>query len=229
MSNKEDEKVEEEVTEEVAPEPEEYSDPEMQKAKEERDAAIAAVRERQVFLAEQYCKPHTKVSRFVKEEDLDRVIHEGKLMHEMCLVGRGEYNTAYAIAHSQLNSEDPLRFFVTYEGQFYINPVIEKKGHELYQANEGCMSYPEEPMKGVVRYKKVKVKFRTIGHKQDPETGEDLGEYYLTKQIEQEVDGQFAQILQHECQHLNGSDIYREGSSSNESFGVGKAGIILTS
>lgn len=230
MSEKEKKSKEQEEFEAFTPEPESYSDPEMQKLKEARDEALAKVLERKVFLSEQYVPPHTKPSRRVKEEDIERVIHEGKLMHEMCLVGRGEYNTAYAIAHPQINEEDPLRFFVTAEGQFYINPVITGKGdRKMYTANEGCMSYPDEPMKDTLRYNKVTVKFRTIGHKEDKKTGEDLGEYYLSKEVTQEFEGQMSQIMQHECQHLNGSDIYQKGSSANDAIGEGKSGIILTS
>jgi peptide deformylase len=140
-------------------------------------------------------------------------------MHEMCMVGRGDYSTAYAIAHSQINDEDPLRFFVTVKGEIYINPVIVSNHHELNQVQEGCMSYPEEPMKTVVRFKKITAKYRTVAHKVNSQTGEEVAEPYLTKEIVSDFDGMMSHILQHECQHLNGWDIYSDGSSALKAIG----------
>lgn len=180
----------------------------------EREEAIRKVLERKVELADKYVQPHTVVSRRVKEEDLPRLLQDAKIMHEMCLVGHGEYNTAFAIAHSQIEDKEPLRFFVTIKGEIYINPVITAHGHELQQVQEGCMSHPSEPMKTVTRFKKVTAKFRTIAHKVNPQTGESLGAHYLSREVTREFDGAMAQILQHECQHLNGWDIYMDGVSA---------------
>ena len=80
------------------------------------------------------------------------------------------------------------------------------------------MSYPEEPFKTLVRYKQVTVRYRTVGHKEDPKTGENLGQYYLTKEVQTEFKGSDAQVMQHECQHLNGSDIYQPDTSPNKAF-----------
>jgi len=214
MSEKEDlEKLAKEV-DDIAKEPDTYTDPEMQAAKEERDAAIQAVMERKVFLSEKYVEPHRTPGRWIKEEDLPRVLEDAAVMHEMCMVGRGDYNHAFAIAHTQICDEDPLRFFVNADGQIYINPVIVDKSHEIHQVQEGCMSYPAEPMKQTVRFKDVTVRYRTVGHKVNPNTEEDLGEHFLTKETRHKLDGEAAQVMQHECQHLNGSDIYL-GSSSD--------------
>lgn len=185
----------------------------------EREEIIRKVLERKVELADKYVAPHEKVSRRVKAEDLARVIEDATVMHEMCMVGRGEYNTAYALAHSQINDQDPLRFFVTMKGEIYINPVITAHSHVLSQIQEGCMSYPEEPMRSVTRFEKVTVKYRTIAHKVSQSTGESVSEPYLTNEITSEFNGMMAQIMQHECQHFNGWDIYREGSGVFKGIG----------
>lgn len=190
----------------------------------EREAIMLQIMERKIFLSEKYVAPHKKPSRRVKEEDLARVIEDAKIMHEMCMVGRGEYTTAFAIAHSQINDQDPLRFFVTYRGEIFVNPVIVDKTHEIHQTQEGCMSYPEEPMKTVTRFKTVTVKYRTVAHKVSAESGEQLEDPYLTKELTSKFSGDFAQIMQHECQHLNGWDIYRDGTGALKAFGEpGKA------
>lgn len=203
-----------------APKPEEDEDEteSEQILRKERDDALAALRERQVFLAEQYAKPHTVKSRRVKAADVPRVVEDAKLMHEMCMVGRGDYTTAHAIAHSQIDGVDPLRFFVTLEGQIFINPVLTIKGYELENVQEGCMTYPEEPLKSVMRYKKVTAKYRTLAHKVDPKTDEEVAEPYLTNEITMDFDGQMARILQHECQHLNGGDIYIDNGGASKAF-----------
>lgn len=185
----------------------------------ERAEVIRKVLERKVELADKYVKPHRKVSRRVKEADIERMMKDAPIMHEMCLVGNGEYNTAYAIAHSQIDDQDPLRFFVTMKGEIYVNPIIVSHSHALQQTKEGCMSYPEEPMKSVTRFEKVTVKYRTVSHKVDPNTGESLGQISLTKEITSEFAGMMAQIMQHECQHLNGWDIYCEGANALKSIG----------
>lgn len=175
---------------------------------------LQKVLERKVFLSEQYCVPHNKKSRRVKQEDVARVVEAATLMHEMCMVGRGEYTTAYAIAHSQIEAEDPLRFFVTAEGQIFINPVIVDHGHEITTVREGCMSFPEEPMKTTLRWKDVTVKYRTLSYKENPETGEPMNdEKILTREITSRIQGEFAQVFQHECQHLNGSNVYDHDAS----------------
>lgn len=197
--------------------------PEPEKTEEEiqaeREEVIRKVLERKVELADKYVAPHKKASRRVKAEDLPRVIEDAKIMHEMCMVGRGEYNTAYALAHSQIDDQDPLRFFVSIKGEVYINPFIVSSNHVMKQIQEGCMTYPDEPMRTVTRFEKVTVKYRTIAHKVNPATGETLGEPYLTNEITSDFDGMMAQIMQHECQHLNGWDIYREGTGALKAIG----------
>jgi len=201
--------------------PEPLSNEEILKLKKERDKNIQAVLERKVFLADQYVEPHRKPGKRVKEEDLEIVLNDAPVMHEMCMVGRGEFNTAHAIAHTQI-STDPLRFFVNAEGQIYINPVIMSNDKELATLKEGCMSYPEEPLKTVIRYKTITVKYRTVGHKADKNTGESLGHHFLTKEVTTKLSGMESQIMQHECQHLNGSDIYQPDTSASKAFGEDK-------
>lgn len=200
----------------------ELTNEEILELKEKRNEAVQAVLERKVVLADKYVEPHRKPARKVEESDIKRVLEEAALMHEMCMVGRGEFNTAHAIAHTQVDDKDPLRFFVNAEGQIYINPWITGKGHEIITLQEGCMSWPSEPLKTVIRYKKVVAKYRTIGHKEDKNTGEDLGQYFLTNEVTSEMSGTEGQVMQHECQHLNGSDIYQPDASATVAFGVAK-------
>ena len=62
--------------------------------------------------------PHKNKSRPVTEADIARVLEDAKNMQahvvEKCV----------ALAHCQIESKDPLRFFVTKNREIVINPVI---------------------------------------------------------------------------------------------------------
>lgn len=175
----------------------------------------AKVLERKVFLSEKYVEPHNKKARWVTEADIPRVIEDATLMSEMCLVGRGDYVIADAIAHTQINDEDPLRFFVvhdhsTNESHIIVNPVIFDGGGDVLIAEEGCMSFPDEPMKNVGRWANIRIRYQTIGNSVSPETGEPVGEPFLTETTRQNIYSGKARLFQHEVQHLNGHNIYDE-------------------
>lgn len=181
-----------------------------------REELMQKVLERKVFLSSKYAKAHQKKSRLVTEADIPRVIEDSNLMAEMCLVGRGEYNIAHALAHSQIEEEDPLRFFVLRrqeDGQpfIFINPVIRKLWGDLEGIQEGCMSYPEEPLKTVFRFKKATMEFQTLAQSVDKNTGKELSGVFLSDVVKQNYSGLVARIVQHEVAHLNGWNIYNDG------------------
>ena len=179
---------------------------------ETREEIIKKVLERKVFLAGKYVKPHSKVARPVEEKDIPKLLEDAKVMHEMCLVGRADYSTAYAIAHTQIEEKDPMSFYVTMEGQIIINPVIVRYTHQLIEKREGCMSYPEEPMKTVLRFHKITLRYQTLSQK--VKKGKITGEPQLTKVVVSEYAGQESQVIQHECSHLLGHNIYDKDYSA---------------
>lgn len=182
-----------------------------------REDIIKYVLERKVFLSEHFVAPHHKKSRRVTNEDLLRVIEDAKVLHEICLVGRGDYNAAFAMAHPQIDDQDPLRFFITQEGQFYINPVIINHTKHLNDKKEGCMSNPSDPMKTVMRFHKITVRYQTIAYKE--KNGQVVSEPFLTPEVTAEYGSRESEILQHEMQHLNGSNIYFENASALDCVG----------
>ncbi len=66
-----------------------------------------------------------------------------------------------------------------------INPVITKKTG-AYQTEEGCLSL--EGVRPTTRYQEIEVEFLDIGWKKQ----------------KQSYSGWIAQIIQHECDHLDG-------------------------
>ena len=66
-----------------------------------------------------------------------------------------------------------------------VNPVIVQRS-KPYEAEEGCLSL--EGTRRTKRFMKIRVRFQ---------------DEFFQKQ-EQEFDGQIAQVIQHECDHLEG-------------------------
>jgi peptide deformylase len=182
-----------------------------------KEQVIEMVLKRRMELTDKYVEPHNKKSRQVTNEDVPRVMEDAKLMHEMCMIGRADYTTAYAIAHPQINDTDPLRFFVTADGQIVINPVITNYTQQFLDKKEGCMSFPEEPMKEVFRFNKITVKYQTLVYKS--KDGLPVEDPRLSPVVESHFSSNESQIWQHECQHLNGSNIYDENANALDAIG----------
>lgn len=188
-----------------------------------QEEVLVKIREEQVKLAGHYVKPHQKKSRWVTDEELDRVVKDSEVMARMCMVGRGDYTNAVGLAHTQINDTDPLRFFVRYEsGQMnpalvIVNPVIVNTNGNLEYDIEGCLSYPEEPMIKVARFRKIKLEFQTILSGTD-EKGET--KYTLSPVSSMYLKDGEARIVQHEVCHLNGWNIYDKGHSAGNCEGA---------
>lgn len=163
-----------------------------------------------VRLSGRYVAPHTKKSRIVTAVDIERVIRDGKDMAIMCRMPHGPYNGGAALAHSQIESEDPLKFFVTADGQIIINPKIINHTKASVFEEEGCLSYPDKPPKKMVaRFYKITVEYQTLIQKGEAEPR-------LSDVLTDEIKGIGARIFQHETAHLLGKDIYDENYSPND-------------
>ena len=183
--------------------------------KETNEDPIARQIEEEMQYLKRYVKPHNKPSRLVTEADIPKVLEEAKVMLKLCHIPRGYAGSAAAIAHTQIESDDPMRFFILQDGFLIVNPEIIKHTRHPVEKEEGCMSYPEELKKRVPRYNKVVVKFQAIIR------GEfDKEKLYLSDFREDNLDGHIANIFQHECSHLNGSNIYDEDFTADSAVGI---------
>lgn len=198
---------------------------------ETREELLKKLTERKVALAEKYVKPHNIKARWVTPADLERVIKDADTMFEMCLVGRGEYTNVHAIAHTQICDKDPLRFYVSYtmemnssgqpvpRGLIIVNPVILSTHGAVEGHPEGCMSYPEEPLKTVFRYDQATLEYQTIGTRVNKKTDEVIGGSFLSHRSKMNLYGLDARVTQHECAHLNGFNIYDESNRVDSCVG----------
>ncbi len=184
------------------------------------------IRERQVELVKYYVEPHNKPSRMATDADVERIQKDATIMHEMCIAGRADYVQGHALAHTQINDTDPIRFFVWIEddgrARVFINPVIETASGEMIAGEEGCMSYPSDLKKVVFRYKHVKLRFQTLGLKVDKATGEQTSEVFISEPGTVNIYGHNARIVQHEVSHLNGHNIYDNDFSVFHCMGTGQ-------
>lgn len=89
---------------------------------------------------------------------------------------------------SAIQIAEPVRVFVAFTGEKFIpfvNPVITQHLGEVYETEEGCMSL--DGSRKVTRYSGVEVMYQK-------------GNRYVKERYR----GFFAEIIQHEMDHLNG-------------------------
>lgn len=171
-------------------------------------------------LSGRYCKPHNKKSRWVTEADLDRVVADGKDLVAMCNLPRGKYSGIAALAHSQIEEKDPLRFFILPNGMVIINPVIIDHTKVPVFKSEGCMSYPDNDIKeNVPRYNKITVCYQTL------ENTAGQPKPSLSKVVTEGHTSGFAHVFQHEVSHLNGHNIYDFDFTAESCEGIGSGPI----
>jgi peptide deformylase len=135
-------------------------------------------------------EPHNKVSQtvptifpeFLKVDVIDMYNY---IQH---------HKNAAALAHAQITT-NPYRFFVVNKLLFGMSIVVNPKIIEcsnLYEVEEGCLSFPERESILTERFKNIRV-----------------GYYDMSFQyFEEYLEGLPAQVFQHEMDHLNGINIY---------------------
>lgn len=146
-----------------------------------------------------YVKPHKKVSREVKIEDIPKVVEDAHILFNLCYTQNGPYPGGFAVAHPQINDTDPLRFFVTNQREIIINPVITRHTTVKIDSEEGCLSFPDKMPTMVPRWNKCEVEFVTL----DPNNENGLSE---VKKLS--LNGRTAKVFQHEVDHLDAIYIF---------------------
>lgn len=157
-------------------------------------------------LSSRYCEPHTKKSRWVTEDDIQLVMSDGRDLAAMCNLPRGEYSGIAALAHSQINNKNPLRFFVLANGMVIINPIITDHTKTPVLKAEACMSHFDKKIKtDVPRYNKITVIYQTLERSENDKI-------ILSNALTEHLSGGQAHVFQHKIGHLNGkgSDIYSD-------------------
>ena len=140
---------------------------------------------------------HDRKSRLVLDEDMEYVSKQVQVLYEICMVG------AYAMHHSQIESDDPMSFFVTKDRKVVINPKVTRHSNYLIDSKEGCMSFLDKQQVIVPRWQKCEVEYQTI--MVDPN---DKDKFKLSSVIEESLSGKDSHVFQHEFDHGEAKFIY---------------------
>jgi len=108
-------------------------------------------------------------------------------MHHVMQEIRQKYNFGRAIAAPQLGIMKRLVYMNIDKPVVFINPEIQDASDELFELWDDCMSFPNLLVK-VSRHKHLTLKY--------------LDENWAPQVWE--MDGSLAELLQHECDHLDG-------------------------
>jgi peptide deformylase len=146
---------------------------------------------------------HNKKSRDAVESDVEKIVEEVGVLHAICFEQNGRYKGAYAMHHSQIESEDPINFFVTWDRMIIINPVVLRHSNYTKDSKEACMSFPTQEETIIQRWQKMDVEYTTIMSDPDNE-----GKFKLSSRQIESLSGPTAFIYQHEISHGNGILIY---------------------
>lgn len=128
-----------------------------------------------------------KVCEPVTQEEISGLQPAVKLMGDCILAFRKRYGQGRAIASPQIGLQK--RMIVLNIDRTYpiYNPVFVAKSEEMCEIWDDCMSFPELIVK-VKRHRSLTLKFR------DENWEEQVWE----------LEGDMAELLQHECDHLDG-------------------------
>ena len=129
----------------------------------------------------------------------------GALMYLLAMTPPPQHPRALAIAHSQVDDKDPIRFFITNDGEVIINPVIASTTKTPVYKREGCLSFADRAeLEMVPRFGKITVTYQNLV------TVDGNPEPKLSLPITETLSSHAAHVFSHEVGHLNGVNIYDE-------------------
>ena len=154
--------------------------------------------------------PHNRKSVSVKKEDANKVYAIAEDIFKLFGQKIGNYSNPFAIAHTQVEREMPLAFFVINPAHLVFtdiksvvicNPRIVRCTKSKVDSEEGCMSFATMPKRVVQRSHKIEVEFEPLEFDENKQP-------YIGEKITVALSGLGARIFQHEIDHLFGKYIY---------------------
>lgn len=123
----------------------------------------------------------------IQESELDLVNEWVADLHNVMMEIRAKYNFGRAIAAPQLGIMKRLVYMQIDDPVVFINPEITFKSEELFELWDDCMSFPQLFVK-VQRHQTIRLKYKDQNWQDQEMT----------------LKGDLSELLQHECDHLNG-------------------------
>lgn len=128
-----------------------------------------------------------EVSRPVSPEEREGLAETIRDLHDTLLAYRKKYGAGRAIAAPQIGVAKRLIYLYVDEPVVFVNPSWEPAGKETMEVMDDCMSFPGLLVK-VRRFRKIRIRYQDR-------------EWNLCEQI---LEGDLAELLQHEYDHLDG-------------------------
>jgi peptide deformylase len=123
----------------------------------------------------------------VKREELPILVPVVQDLHDTLMDFKQRYGAGRAIAAPQIGVAKRLIYMHTREPVIFINPLLNQKSPEMIALWDDCMSFPDLLVK-VERHQRCRITYRDKEWKERTMT----------------LEGDLSELLQHECDHLNG-------------------------
>ena len=123
----------------------------------------------------------------VVPEELQQVEEWVRDLHDTLMEYRRIYGAGRAVAAPQIGVQKRLLYMFLDQPYVFINPVMEFPDDEMYELLDDCMSFPGLIVK-VRRHCRAKLRYLDME----------------LQQKEMELEGDLAELLQHEYDHLDG-------------------------
>ncbi len=128
-----------------------------------------------------------QISEPLKKDEIENIKFIVQNLHDTLLDFREKYHAGRAIAAPQIGVKKRLLYMFIDKPVIFINPVLEFPDDEMMEVLDDCMSFPNFLVK-VKRYKRCRIKYLDMDWKEQ----------------EMSLEGDLAELLQHEYDHLDG-------------------------
>ena len=126
------------------------------------------------------------ISELVEEQELGDMARVVADLHDTLIHFREEWGPARAVAAPQIGVLKRLVYMFIDEPTVFINPVLSNFSSEKFEVWDDCMSFPELLVR-IRRHESCTITFRDLDWNEHSEELTSLSE-----------------LLQHECDHLDG-------------------------
>lgn len=128
-----------------------------------------------------------QISEPLKKDEIENIKSIVQNLHDTLLDFKEKYHAGRAIAAPQIGVKKRLLYMFIDKPVIFINPVLEFPDDEMMEVLDDCMSFPNLLVK-VKRYKRCRIKYLDMDWKEQ----------------EISLEGDLAELLQHEYDHLDG-------------------------
>lgn len=128
-----------------------------------------------------------EISEPVARDELAGLASVVEDLHDTLLDFRRKYGAGRAIAAPQIGVRKRLLYMFIDKPTVFINPVLTPLGEEQFEVLDDCMCFPGLLVR-VMRHRRCRIDYRDM----------DWGERSV------ELEGDLAELLQHEYDHLDG-------------------------